>query len=132
MSATMYKLPTTDEFAWVEDLSATVTSRLDEIKSALEAPFDGNPDTQAEPVTLEYLGRVFLAARTLRHDAEWIATTASKIEDAAERLRQIQEEDEGTLPDKETYIDYARRAARQWQERATSAAETLARADDGR
>jgi hypothetical protein len=129
MSATIYKLPTADDFAWVEDLLATVESRLDEIHSDLKAPFDGNPETQAEPATLEYVGRVFLFARFLRHYAEGFMDRAEGIEKDVVELRQIQEEDDGLLPDKESYTAYARRYARQWAEGAESAAETLVSAE---
>ena len=64
MSATTYRLPTSDDLAWVEDLTATVSSRLEEIRSGLTAPFDGLPDTKAEPATLEYIGARSSSARS--------------------------------------------------------------------
>lgn len=131
MSATIYRLPAADDFAWAEHLIVTAESRLDEIQHALAAPFDGNPETQAEPVTLEHVGRVFLFARDLRAYAEGFLERAERIENAVVELRDMQEEyDElKVVVGSETYIDYARRVARQWQEAADEAAETLTLAE---
>lgn len=126
--ATTYELPTAGDLAWVEDLICHVESCLDQIHSALKVPIDGNPLTQADPVTLEYLGRVFLLARTIREYAEGFVNRAGGLERAVVELRQLQEDDEHTLPDQESYPAWAQRHARQWADGAESAAGTLASA----
>lgn len=136
-AATTYRLPTADDFGRVEDLTATVASLVDEIVSDLKRPFDGNRETDAEPVTLAYAGHAFLFARFLREYGEALAEGAGQIEDAVAELRATQE-DEGVrvgLGD-ETYLEYAHRRARQWREAADEADETLVtaqrrEADDG-
>ncbi len=125
MSATTYKLPAREDFAWIEDLTCTVESRLGDLHYSLQAPFDGNPETQAEPVTLDYVGRAFLFARFLRHYADGFTTWADKIENAVVELREMQEEDDALLSDKEPYKAWAERYARNWAEAADRAAETL-------
>jgi hypothetical protein len=125
MSVTTYRLPTADEFAWVEDLVSTVESRLCDIHQALKAPFDGDPETQAEAATFDYAGRVFLFTRFLRSYAEGFIERADRLESAVVELRNIQEEDDALLPDKEAYSAYVVRQERQWAEAAQRAAETL-------
>ena len=131
MSATIYQLPTQDDFALVEDLLATVESRLDDLHSGLKAPFDGDPETQAEPVTLGHAGRVFLFSRLLRQHAGWFGDRAGRIEDALVNLRDIQEEDDDLRQalGAESYLEYASRRARQYRETAEQAAETLPSAE---
>ncbi len=126
MSASTYKIPTSDEFAWVEVLVCTVESRVDEIHAALKAPFDGDPRTKAEPATLDHVGRVFLFTRFLRAYAEGFIERADQLEKAVVELREMQEEDDALLPDKESYAVYVQRHARQWAGAAEEAAETLA------
>jgi hypothetical protein len=127
MSAnTIYRLPTADELAWVETLVCTVESRLDDVHLALKAPFDGDPETQAEPATLDYVGRVFLFTRFLRAYAEGFIERADRLESAVGELREIQEEDDALLSDKEPYAAYVQRNAHQWEKAAEEANETLA------
>lgn len=126
MSATTYKIPTADDFAWVEELVCTVESRLGDIHHALKAPFDGDPRTKAEPGTLDYVGRVFLFTRFLRTYAEGFIERADQLEKAVVELRNMQEEDDALLPDAEPYSAYVQRNAQQWTESAKAAAETLA------
>lgn len=129
MSATTtYRLPTADDLAWLEDLVCTVESCLNEVHQALKAPFDGDPVTEAEPATLDHVGRVFLFTRFLRSYAEMFMERADRIENAVVELRDDQEERDGLLPDKEPYSAYVVRHARQWAEGAEGAAETLASA----
>jgi len=122
---TTYRLPTAEDFLWLEDLVCTVESHLDEIHSALKAPLDGNPETDAEPATLDHVGRVFLFTRFLRDYAGMFIERADRIENAIVELRDIQEETDGLLLDKESYSAYVTRHARQWNEAAKSADETF-------
>jgi hypothetical protein len=122
---TMYRLPTAEDLAWIEDLVGSVESRLGDVHSSLKAPFDGNPETEAEPATLDYVGRVFLFTRFLRSYAEGFIERADRLESAVVELRDIQEEADDLLPDKEPYSAYVTRHARQWAEAAAGADETL-------
>jgi hypothetical protein len=128
MSVTTYRLPTAEEFLWLEDLVCSVESRLDEVHAALKAPFDGNPETAAEPATLDHVGRVFLFSRFLRSYAEGFTERADRLENAIVALRDMQEEEDALLPDKEPYSEYVQRSARQWTAAARDADETLVHA----
>jgi hypothetical protein len=130
MSATIYKLPTADDFGRVEDLTATVASYLDEIVSDLKRPFDGDRETEAEPVTLAYAGHAFLFARFLRFYANNLGKMAGQIEDAVAELREAQEEDGSRVGlGEETWLEYATRRARQWREAADEAERVLTRGE---
>jgi hypothetical protein len=130
MSATIYRLPAAEDYAWAEHLIVTAECRLDEIHHALTAPFDGNPETQAEPVSLEHVGRAFLFCRDLRNYAEGFLERADRLEKAVVELRALQEEDDlSEAVGAETYLDYSPRVARQWQKAAEEAADALAKAE---
>lgn len=129
MSATTtYRLPSAEEYLWLEDLVSTTESRLGELHSLLTAPFDGDAETNAEPMTLAELGRALAFAHFLRDYANGFQTWAGKIEHAAIELRQIQEDEDGFLPDHERIADHWRRNARQWGD---AAAEIAAFAEEG-
>lgn len=87
----------------------------------LERPFDGT-DAEAEPVTYEYLGRVFEFVRDLRRYGRQLGEEAALIEKVTFELRDAQEE-VGDLDAR--YRAYIRATAPQWQAQAENAAERL-------